>query len=304
MPTFRDNIDVIEDGELVDAATANRPLGQLQDNDAYLKAVLDAMDAGTGLFDRAAAIASTVAVGQPVYYNTTNLRYELAVADDTAAEAVVGICATKDTTTSGDVLLNGRGTVDIAAALSGGLVYGRYWLSPTIAGRLVSTKPTPSVLVLYAGPDDVVWVLPQIRDLAGPQGATGAQGAQGSQGAQGYQGNQGYQGVGSALSTLSGTTIDTDATAVTLSVAAGVVGVGTIKNTGANGLTVREEVTDAFGTSSLLETNVAASAVLALKPMTALGTAYPPYTSYVLKVRSQTAGQPTTYSARLTRASS
>lgn len=316
MPAFRDTIDTIVDGEDVDAATANRPLGQLQDNILYLKDVVDSSVNSEAVYDRDAAVHTTVSVGQPVYFDTVNLRYDLALADGTVKEAVTGVCVSKPTTTSGDILLYGKATLDISAALAGAPTTGRYWLSTSVAGRLVSSMPTPSVLVLYRAPSDVVWVLPQIRDLAGPQGtqgtqgsqgaqgSQGSQGSQGAQGAQGYQGYQGYQGTAAALSSATGTTVDSDTSVVTLTSASGIVGFGSVKNTGANGIIVREEVTDAFGVTSLAERTVAGGASAILQLNTDIGTGRTPYTSYTVKLRSQNPGQASTYVVKLSRATS
>jgi hypothetical protein len=81
----------------------------------------------------------------------------------------------------------------------------------------------------------------------------------------------------------------------------GLVGVGTIKNTGANDMNVKEIVTDAFGVTDSQTIVVGAGGSLLLD--TLLGnvtTARPPYVSYDIQVQSKTAGMPTTYSLRLT----
>ncbi len=80
----------------------------------------------------------------------------------------------------------------------------------------------------------------------------------------------------------------------------GLVGGGTIKNTGANSMDVRETVTDAFGVTEAVTTTVLAGANLVLKRMddqfnAPAGTAYPPYVSYKIEVKSTVAGVPTTY---------
>lgn len=66
----------------------------------------------------------------------------------------------------------------------------------------------------------------------------------------------------------------------------GVLGTGTVKNTGGvNALEVREEVTDAFGTVTTLTTTVAFGDSYLLDPAVNLGTGRPPYTSYGVSVR-------------------
>jgi hypothetical protein len=268
---YRDVIDVIADGEAVNASITNRPINQLQENIQFLKTVLDDTAASQAIFDRSATLESTVLVGQPVYYNTSNSRYEQALADGTAKERVVGICYSKTNSTLGDILLAGAVELDISNALGGALVYGPYWLSNADAGEVVDTKPAIAIMVLFAGPSNKIWVCPQTRE---------------------------YRGT--ALSSGSGTSTDSDVTVFTQSITNGVIGVGTVKNTGgANGLTVREEVTDAFGTSANQENNVAFGASYKLDPSANVDTARPPYVSYVVKVRSQSPGNATTYSAKL-----
>jgi len=272
MATFRDTIDVIVDSQAVDALTANRPLLQLLDNTRYLRQTVESATDGSGIYDRAVPIVAGVAVGQPVYYDVVNLRYDLAVADGTAAALVAGVCTEKATTTTGTVLLYGRATVDILPAIVGPVVPGRYWLSPAVAGRLVSAKPTSSTLVLVATDDGAIYVSPQVRDLPAP------------------------------FVSAVGDSVNADTTLATLANTAGVVGVGTIKNTGANGLIVREEVTDAFGVSSSAERTVATTASAPLQLSVAVGTALPPYTAYVVKVRSAVADDASGYALRLSQA--
>jgi hypothetical protein len=76
----------------------------------------------------------------------------------------------------------------------------------------------------------------------------------------------------------------------------GLLGIGTIKNTdGANSLTVRETVTDAFGVTDAVETPVAAGAPYMLDPQTNFGTARPPYVSYAVAVKSTVPGSGATF---------
>lgn len=272
MPAFRSDIDLIVDGQAVDAATANRPLQQLLDNTNYLNALLAGVAAGATLYARGAAIRSTVSVGQPVYYDAMNLRYDLAVADGTAAGQVAGVCSLKSSPTAGDVLLYGRAAVDVSAGTGGAVDPGAaYWLSPSTPGRLVKTRPSPTALVLVAGDGDTVHVTPQARD-------------------------------GSALVTAAGTSADANATLAALANATGLVAVGAFKNTGAHGLILREEATDAFGVSSSAERTVATATAALLQLSAAIGTALPPYVSYTVKVRSQTTGQASGYSLCLAKA--
>jgi hypothetical protein len=81
----------------------------------------------------------------------------------------------------------------------------------------------------------------------------------------------------------------------------GLVGVGTIKNTGANDMVVKEIVTDAYGVTDNQTTTVLAGGDLLLDTLLGnVNTAKPPYVSYDIQVQSKVAGTPTTYNLKLT----
>lgn len=66
----------------------------------------------------------------------------------------------------------------------------------------------------------------------------------------------------------------------------GILGVGTLKNTGANSMEVRETAIDIIGgATSTRTTTVLAGNSLLLTPMTNIGTVVPPYKSYAVAVR-------------------
>lgn len=73
----------------------------------------------------------------------------------------------------------------------------------------------------------------------------------------------------------------------------GLIGSGTIKNTGANTLNVKETVTDFFGVTSSSVTAVAAGNDLLISLGINLGTARPPYRDY--KLEAQYSGGDTTF---------
>lgn len=76
----------------------------------------------------------------------------------------------------------------------------------------------------------------------------------------------------------------------------GALGIGTIKNTGANGMNVQETVTDKFGTTHSVVTAVAPGAVYMLDPQTNFAdVAFPYYTSYEVDVEDESSGSHTTY---------
>jgi hypothetical protein len=78
----------------------------------------------------------------------------------------------------------------------------------------------------------------------------------------------------------------------------GLAGAGSIKNTGANSLTVRRTVTDGYGVTDFQEDVVLAGASMQWPMDTAIGTAFAAYVSFTVSVKSTTPGSPTTYDLR------
>lgn len=76
------------------------------------------------------------------------------------------------------------------------------------------------------------------------------------------------------------------------------VGVGGIRNTGANAMEVKETVTDLWGTSVSRTQTVAAGGELPLRADVNIATGRPPYSSYEVLVQSTVPGNPTTYNLR------
>lgn len=113
-------------------------------------------------------------------------------------------------------------------------------------------------------------------------------------------GGSGTGTVTPSVRNLSGVTTDGYVALFTDAFTSGMLGIGTIKNTGGvNSLKVRETVTDAFGTiDATTETIVAPGADYMLDPQTNFGAARPPYVSYTVEVKANSAGNQTTFSLR------
>lgn len=177
---YTENIDFIADGELVKASVAGRPDRVLHENVKYLKTRLDQISAGEALFDYDVSVSSATKVGMPVYWNSTNNRYEPAqatyhtdtdagvIVPDDAAD-VIGIVYAKSATseTLADILILGRAEVDISEAVDGSVTSGRYYLSATEAGKLVkyTDKPAVTAPVLFATGTGHVYVSPYVKDF-------------------------------------------------------------------------------------------------------------------------------------------
>jgi hypothetical protein len=178
------NIKHVNAGEPVQAGVVSRPDRTLENRTEYLKDRLDAAALGRALFDTDATIAPDVLAGQPVYWNYTEKRYELAIAAvavDNATQALnvqpssdcVGLCLRKKSDTQGDIVLRGIVEIpDLGNAINGNIQPGRYYLSSSEPGKLVTQKPSVSVAVCHVqGPKDScsvvprVLVMPHIRDF-------------------------------------------------------------------------------------------------------------------------------------------
>lgn len=179
MSVFRAALDVYTDGESLDDNVLNRPVLQLLENTLWLREYLTGLASGKGLLLPNVVVESGALVGQPVYWKSATSRFELAVADGTEKQNVVGLVFSKSSNTIATLATLGWHDIALANALSGSVASVRYFLSTSVPGRLVSTQPTPSIVACIADGAGKVFVLPQVADLAGPTGPTGATGATG-----------------------------------------------------------------------------------------------------------------------------
>ena len=173
----------VKDGEQVRASVTNRPTTDLTQRTQHLKDRIDQMQAGEAVFDHDAPLASSVLVGQPVYWNAVTGQYEKALAAvvfDAALNAyvhapsayVAGICFDKATATRGDICLTGVArAIDWTDAIGSSGVTpaeaGAYYLSGTEAGKLVKARPAVAVMVgyLYGETDGAMRVVPTPSDV-------------------------------------------------------------------------------------------------------------------------------------------
>jgi hypothetical protein len=96
-----------------------------------------------------------------------------------------------------------------------------------------------------------------------------------------------------------GSTVDANATVFDITLPSGLIGIGTLENTGAKDMIVRETLTDKFGNVVVQEHTVPFGFNYPLDPEANFGVpgaqAFPPFTEYKLEVRSASSGNPTTY---------
>jgi hypothetical protein len=175
-------IQFIQEGEPVSPGTPNRPLSQLDQNIRYLYDIVQAAALGSTVYARAQTVASTLQVGQPVYYNATTSQFEAAfaaaVSDAATGYLVVpdqaqvwGIVAAKLNATKADILLFGYAKIDIADAIGtevngdGSVPAGTWYLSGVSAG--VMTRQLPPVTIPVCKTDNAggVYVNPRFVDF-------------------------------------------------------------------------------------------------------------------------------------------
>ena len=171
-------------GEPVQAGTVSRPDRALADRTEYLKARLDAAEAGKAIFDLDATVSFDVLPGQAVYWNAQEKRYEPAIVvveTDAASQALVvrpssdcvGMCYRKTAANKADIVLRGLVTFhELTHSVGDTVAPGKYYLSAVTPGHLSQQKPPITVTVCYVlGPrdncsDDLrVIVCPQVRDF-------------------------------------------------------------------------------------------------------------------------------------------
>ena len=176
-------IKFVKEGEAVSSGTPNRPLHQLDQNIKYLWQLIQAAELGSTVYARLQTVASTVELGQPVWFNPATQQFEAALAatetDATtgyvttaSSSQVWGVVAEKHHSTTADILLFGYASVDITAAVAtaelnadGSVPAGMWYLSGGSVGKLTLQAPPVSVPVLKTDTNGNVFVNPQFTDF-------------------------------------------------------------------------------------------------------------------------------------------
>lgn len=171
---FQEIIKLLTDGvDRVDAGTLNVIFRALSDNLSAFRDLLSAAEAGAALYARDVAVKSDVLEGQPVYWNSTNQRFEKALAaaetvddDLVLAESakVWGVVYSKTSTVTADLVLSGYVQLDLSNAITGDQDPGLYYLSASLAGKLTQTMPAVSVAVLQYDGSGYVNIRPSFKD--------------------------------------------------------------------------------------------------------------------------------------------
>lgn len=171
MTSWFERITHLLDGEAVSAGVAGRPDRQLEQNLRYLRDILDSMSAGEALIVRDVACDPAVQVGQVVYWNSAEQLAKKAISQlvfdsdsgrmvPGASSQVMGVVQSKPDSGTAAVVVAGWTSVNLAAAVDGAIVSGRYFLSDTEAGKLKPAKASTLAPVLFTDGAGNVLVLP------------------------------------------------------------------------------------------------------------------------------------------------
>jgi hypothetical protein len=269
---YRDKIDLIQDGQPVNASVTNKPLEQLQTNIQYLKQRIDSISSQSRIILQQVAVSPDVLVGQPVFFNSTTQQYEKAIADNTNKQYVIGLVYQKYGSSICDIITYGYMNLDLSNAITP-VVAANYFLSDVEAGKLIANPNKRTVFVCTADGTGKVFVNPVFPEM-----------------------REWHQNLISAT----GTTTDSYVTLTDLTYSQGLIVSGTIQNTGStNSATIREEVISAFGNSAFRESTLGAGSNFIISLNSQINTAYPPFTNYKLRIKSTTTGSSTGYSLNL-----
>lgn len=175
MPSWINQTRHIQDGEPVTGGVASRPDRAMEGRTEYLRQRIDEAELGEALKAWDRPLASNVLVGQPVYWDTTQSRFDQAlgtVEHDSAtgtlsparSSEVIGLCVNKSSATRGDIALAGAVPVSLANSVEGQAFAGRYYLSNAARGFLVRQRPPVGVPVLFYDGEGTAYILPQLRN--------------------------------------------------------------------------------------------------------------------------------------------
>lgn len=163
------------------AATFNGPLQQLSAQVDRATSLFEASAQGQSYYLRSVPVSSNVVVGTPVYWNSIAQQYQPALAGATTnnygefvltdASDCVGLVTAVFAGNTADIIQQGIADINLSA-VSVSVAPGRYYLSSSVAGQLVSAQPPVSVFVCRilgvldgCSPIAQVLVQPQIRDV-------------------------------------------------------------------------------------------------------------------------------------------
>ncbi len=170
MPAYIDRVRHVTRDEPVNAGVAARATSDLESNVRWLREVLDAAQLGQGLIARDQPVNPEAGVGQPVYWDADENRFELALARADVTDGViqqhesaryVGLIHRKLHANVADIAILGLFDLDIALATGENPEIGVYYLSGMQPGALVAQRQPVTIPVChYLGANKVILTAP------------------------------------------------------------------------------------------------------------------------------------------------
>lgn len=175
--SWTNKVEHVRDGEPVEARVDSRPTRALEDQARYLKDRVDGIENKEALVAYDSAVEPELTVGMAVHWNGVRSRFERALAgfefnqqtrtlETSPLSDVLGVVLYKHSAEVADILLYGKGSINIASVLDDSLPAspGRYFLSGKIKGKLSRRPSIADVAVLHYDGAGMAFVQPQLRD--------------------------------------------------------------------------------------------------------------------------------------------
>lgn len=145
--SFRQNVRPPQNGEPVNATVAGRSIEFLRQNDQFLKDLIDNLLRPSGVYLYEQTLDSATVVGTPVYWDADATKFKPAklalewqptsgTVQFAETSKVVGIVASKDSSTLGTILVGGYCELSGLDTICGEATLGDYAPSMTTAGKL------------------------------------------------------------------------------------------------------------------------------------------------------------------------
>ena len=172
-------IDLIINGENVEASVTNRPTSALARRTQYLFDRLQALASGEALFAHNVPIEEDALIGDTVYYDDVSMSYKRALAAvelDTAfgwytptkSSYALGLVYSKSDVNIGSVCTAGMlRNFDLSNSIVEGdeTTAGAYYLSMVVPGKITTQKPPVGIYILYNRGDGTCHITPLPKDM-------------------------------------------------------------------------------------------------------------------------------------------
>lgn len=175
--SWTNKVEHVRDGEPIEAKVDSRPTRALEGQAQYLKDRVDGIENKEALVAYDSAVEPDLTVGMAVCWNGPRSRFERALAgfefnqqtrtlETSPLSDVLGVVLYKHGAEVADILLVGRGAIDISSVIDDNSPDepGRYFLSGKVKGKLSKRPAIADVAVLHYDGAGIVFVQPQLRD--------------------------------------------------------------------------------------------------------------------------------------------